>query len=1149
MEFHISRKVRDFYKFDESLYGFSGNVIFANFLNVRKFVQKINAKRDLVRFPELAVRAGDINAMGLIDEILHLVAATYREQINPVAMSQAVKFLEEKIGGDKVDQAIRQFSDQFPPLAAYKGSISLEAYLAGENDGIPNRTAAIEEMLLLWLANANPAFSPYSELFDDEALEKQTVYKSIIDALQTFFDAQLHFGPDDQSLILMLRSPALASPYSLEGQLEYIRSRWGKLLGKYLYKLLSSLDLMHEERKSGFVGPGPTEVVDFSSLTPDHERFSPDSEWMPRVVMIAKNTYVWLDQLSKKYRRKIHRLDQVPDEELDLLGRWGFTSLWLIGLWERSIASKRIKQMCGNPDAEASAYSLKDYEISADLGGDEAFQSLKMRAWQRGIRMAGDMVPNHVGIDGRWVIQHPDWFLSLNYCPYPSYTFNGPNLSSDDRVGIYLEDHYYTRSDAAVVFKRVDQWTGDTKYVYHGNDGTSMPWNDTAQLNYLNPETREAVIQTILHVARQFPVIRFDAAMTLAKKHIQRLWFPEPGSGGAIPSRSEHGLSRADFEKAIPAEFWREVVDRVAKEAPDTLLLAEAIWLLEGYFVRTLGMHRVYNSAFMNMLKNEENAKYRSVIKNTLEFDPEILKRYVNFMNNPDEDTAVAQFGRDDKYFGVCVLLSTLPGLPMFGHGQIEGYTEKYGMEFRRAYWDEQPDPWLIGRHEREIFPILRKRYLFTGVQDFLLYDFFTPEGQVNENVFAYSNRSGSERALVVYNNVYGASQGWIRISVAYIVKDGDQKRTLQKTLGQGLTLSERPDTFCVFRDQISGLEYIRNCKKIHEQGLFVKLDGYQYHVFINFREVRDREGEPYRQLADYLGGRGVPGIEEALTEIFLQPVHGVFKLLVNARTLHAVIEALIDSPAKKLNHALLDDFTQSMDQIAAEIGTFIQRPETEYGLGVLTRNELDMLLRFPAQGDQSPILNLSKFSAIQDTLNVLYDCPDFAVSVLFHWITVHRLGAVQNPQDSAGISRSWIDEWLLGKIIADVISELSLSEENIWQAGLLIRILTVHHDWFSQILTDDTPLSAALENLFHDQDVLQFLRINRHQEVLWYNQESFEMLFRFLTAVAIIELLTDSETTKSELKKRLSLLDELLAQINKAEQKSGYQVEKLVEA
>ena len=149
-------------------------------------------------------------------------------------------------------------------------------------------------------------------------------------------------------------------------------------------------------------------------------------------------------------------------------------------------------------------------------------------------------------------------------------------------------------------------------------------------------------------------------------------------------------MRNEDFEKAIPNEFWREVVDRVVQEVPDTLLLAEAFWMMEGYFVRTLGMHRVYNSAFMNMLKTEKNFKYRSTIKNTLEFDPQVLKRFVNFMNNPDEETAAVQFGTGDKYFGVCTLMVTMPGLPMFGHGQIEGFTEKYGMEFTRAQWDER---------------------------------------------------------------------------------------------------------------------------------------------------------------------------------------------------------------------------------------------------------------------------------------------------------------------------------------------------------------------------------------------------------------------------------------------------------------------------
>jgi hypothetical protein len=198
--------------------------------------------------------------------------------------------------------------------------------------------------------------------------------------------------------------------------------------------------------------------------------------------------------------------------------------------------------------------------------------------------------------------------------------------------------------------------------------------------------------------------------MTLAKKHFQRLWFPNPGSSGAIPSRAEYGMTTAQFNEIMPQEFWREVVDRVAAEVPGTLLLAEAFWLMEGYFVRTLGMHRVYNSAFMNMMRDEENAKYRSVIKNTLEFDPDIMKRYVNFMSNPDERTAVDQFGTGDKCFGVTAVMSTLPGLPMFGHGQIEGYTEKYGMEYRWPRYQENADPWLMERHERQIAPLLKKR-------------------------------------------------------------------------------------------------------------------------------------------------------------------------------------------------------------------------------------------------------------------------------------------------------------------------------------------------------------------------------------------------------------------------------------------------------
>ena len=349
---------------------------------------------------------------------------------------------------------------------------------------------------------------------------------------------------------------------------------------------------------------------------------------------------------------------------------------------------------------------------------------------------------------------------------------------------------------------------------------------ETAQLNFLNPYVREEVIQMILHVSRLFSIIRFDAAMTLTRKHYQRLWFPEPGTGGAIPSRAEHGMRHEDFLNAFPNEFWREVVDRINDENPDTLLLAEAFWLLEGFFVRTLGMHRVYNSAFMNMLRDEDNAKYRAVIRNTLEFDPKILKRFVNFMNNPDEETAIKQFGDGEKYFGICTLMATMPGLPMFGHGQIEGYYEKYGMEYRKSYWNEDVNQGLLQHHKDTIFPLLKKRYLFAEVQNFLIYDFWTGN-YVNEDVFAYSNMVNNERALIIYHNKFRETKGYIKTSVGFAVKIGEESTIIQKTLSEGLNLPK--DAYCIFRDYITGLEYIRRTNDLHEKGLYIELKAYDY--------------------------------------------------------------------------------------------------------------------------------------------------------------------------------------------------------------------------------------------------------------------------------------------------------------------------------
>jgi glycosidase len=853
----ITKTSRNLYQFNPDFFRPDGRVTFGDYASARKFAAQMSAHRTQ------PVPASDIYAMQLIDEAMRILVSRFAP---PALMQTAASHVDESIGPESVTKTQKKFFSEFPPDPVYRGEENIDEYLTKLSNG---RIKTVEELIYVFTHNTNPAVNPIIDLVDDEPLES-TAYKTLIASLNTFFAKAAKEDPQKsggESLFDILRAPAEASPYSLEGQLQFILDKWSHLLDEtFVSRIVRGMDFLREEviRQRGH-GDFPLDVPVATyggGEYAEYERYSPDKEWMPRLILLAKNSYVWLEQLSRKYGRWIKTLDQIPDEELDILRDRGFTGLWLIGLWERSRASQKIKQRMGDADAVASAYSLYSYDIAEDLGGWSALENLRWRAWQRGIRLSADMVPNHMGIDSKWVIEHPDWFLSLPYSPYPSYTFNSEDLSDDPRAGIVIEDHYYDHSDASVVFKRYDRASGETRYIYHGNDGTSFPWNDTAQLDYLKAEVREAVIQTILHVARNFPVIRFDAAMTLAKKHIQRLWFPEPGAGGAIPSRSEHGMTRAEFDAAIPEEFWREVVDRVAKEVPDTLLLAEAFWLLEGYFVRTLGMHRVYNSAFMHMLRDEDNAKYRMAIKNTLEFDPQILKRYVNFMNNPDEKTAIEQYGDGDKYFGVCTVLATLPGLPMFGHGQVEGFREKYGMEFRMPKMDEQPNEGLIAGHDWKIFPILHRRSLFADVENFFLYDFFTPNGSVDENVFAYSNVFNDERGLVLYHNRFADTKGWIKTSAAYLDKGTGDLR--QKSLAEALSL---PFEGCViFKDYVTHLEYIRSCEELWRKGLYVELHAYQHHVFMDWRFVDD---ERWKVVHDALNGAGVESMSAKWDEMF----------------------------------------------------------------------------------------------------------------------------------------------------------------------------------------------------------------------------------------------------------------------------------------
>jgi glycosidase len=1141
MEFHISSYARDKYQFDQAIFTKRGNVIFGNYREAQIFSERMKSFRENDEAQQ-KISAGDLFAMGLLDEIYHVLIENYRKEKFSEVLDQGLSFLNERLTAQNVDQTLFQFNTFFPPTSVYGGEQSVDEYLSASQDGLTNHETTLEEMIVLWLENHNPALSTYQELIDDADLINQSSYAEAQAGLYWFFEQSPKFGPKKMNLIDFLMEPARKHPYSLTDQLAYIQEEWGDMIGDLINQVMRSMDFLAEEASHvAFFGAHPVEtfVPDYTDLSlyggSDIVKFAIDKEWMPKLVLIAKNAYVWLNQLSKQYGREIKYLNEIPDQELDRLRWMGITGLWLIGVWERSKASARIKQLCGNPEALASAYSLSSYHVAADLGGDLAYGNLYHRAIMRGIRLGSDMVPNHMGIDSPWVVEHPDWFIQLSYPPFPAYTFSGPDLSADDRVEVLLEDHYYERSDASVVFLLKEKYNGRHRYIYHGNDGTSMPWNDTAQLNYLIPEVREAVIQTIIDVCKKFPIVRFDAAMTLTKKHFQRLWYPEPGSGGDIPSRAEYGLTKQAFDELLPIEFWQEVVDRVAVEAPDTLLLAEAFWFMEGYFVRSLGMHRVYNSAFMHMLRDEDNDKYRDLIRKTLEFEPEILQRYVNFMNNPDEETAIEQFGNGDKYFGICAMMATMPGLPMLGHGQVEGFHEKYGMEYKQAYWDETPDQFLFDRHARQIFPLLHRREIFSYVENFRLYDFVNESG-IYQNVIAYSNRYGDQRSLVVYHNSYAETGGWIQQSIPTKVS-GNEELT-RNSLVEGLGIPAGNGLYCVTRDQMDGQYYLFATELLHSQGMYLLLHAYQCHVFVDFSFVQDSPEQPYAKLALLLEGRGVPDIQQAFLTMELEPIHIPMREILHPGYLHYLIELMDGESQYEKTEALLAESGLKISNLLDGI-EYYQEKSIERSVRKRIVKEVTAAIRaLISNPSETPLDVIPGKKTFQKAEQFLLDGIDLHPENRIAFMVASHLQVLESPLEK-------IEKWKLGDMIADTITAMGVvsSRLDVLINGVMLYLSM--GDWYQKYAR--LPMDALILKLFQNDEVKHFIHVNQYDGVDWFNEELLREFEWWLVACAYYFAVSTPAKNAVSAHEALIGSYEVALQVREARMQANYRFDELI--
>ena len=595
---------------------------------------------------------------------------------------------------------------------------------------------------------------------------------------------------------------------------------------------------------------------------------------------------------------------------------------------------------------------------------------------------------------------------------------------------------------------------------------------------------------------------------------------------------------------------------------------------MEGYFVRTLGMHRVYNSAFMNMMRDEENAKYRSVLKNTLEFDPDIMKRYVNFMSNPDERTTIDQFGDGDKCFGVTAMMATLPGLPMFGHGQIEGFTEKYGMEYRRPRYDETPNHWLVERHEREIAPLLHQRALFAESSNFLLYDFYTENGTVDENVFAYSNRQGDQRGLVLYNNRYSTTKGTIDWSAAYADKYSGGLR--QQRLREGLELSGDPAIVLSYCDTLTGLEYLRRATTIAERGLHLDLHAYQCHIFMDWREMRATADKPWDRLCDELNGRGVPNLENELIKLALRPVHDGLRRLLDPALVRTLAE-LSELPQaargseKQMKIALQKEefietaWTRCQDFLRESQVAFrarkgeplAVRPTKPALLAEKFRERLRAAMEIPALERLFPIPWNVGARRILPSLSPELIATSIWGPVL-SWCVLELLAESIDPEKPERTALDLFDRLRLREPLAHSFLALGFKGEENWRAAARIKVvLLVEAEMYAPeasstlperakaVPIDDVAASASATSaapakapratpplspiLWHDADVRWLTGVHEAHGHIYFVKESYDELIWWLQLPALIKLAGDAVPDRSAIAELSQTIKEAL--------------------
>ena len=450
------------------------------------------------------------------------------------------------------------------------------------------------------------------------------------------------------------------------------------------------------------------------------------------------NTRVWLNELSFDLEQPA-TLDDIPDTELDRLAEMGFDWIWLLSVWTTGERGRKVslenpewrnefEQTLPNlkdEDIGGSGFAIAGYYVHPNLGGDAALKRLREKLKKRGLKLMLDFVPNHLGPDHPWLLEHPEYFVS------------GTEKDIEDNPQNYT---------------RVNLRQGSTIMAY-GRDPYFSGWPDTVQLDYSNPSTAEAMKQELIRIATQCDGVRCDMAMLLLPDVFEKTW----------------------GRKANP--FWPVAIKAVRDRVPDFCMMAEVYWDRE-WDLQQQGFDYTYDKRLYDRLREGHVPSIRGHLQAGLDYQ----NKLVRFLENHDEARAADTFG-PEHYQAAAIITFLSPGLRFFHQGQLEGRMKRLSPHLIRA--PHEPVNTYLQEFYYNLLALL-KQPLFHNAHWQLLE--CTPAWEGNDSwnsfiAFAWEEQQG-RRALVTVNYAPHHSQGYVHFPFSDM---GNQSLELRDLMSEAL--------------------------------------------------------------------------------------------------------------------------------------------------------------------------------------------------------------------------------------------------------------------------------------------------------------------------------------------------------------------------